>query len=291
MSIDLKICWKTVAKNSRILIIIQCQKEKKGEGKPKKKKNDRNNNRRKGSKRRNVLGRIFSLIRNTRRGRRWGWRSEIGRESVMYYCAQGQSRRWHIGDWFLAYRVLRGFSRGSHVGYPIPPPSPPPPPPIKIRSVINGMSRDIFRPSFMYEAPITIGRRIIETSASIDRQPRYRQLLSALRGVARMHACVRALEKMRRHPSLSLQNFVQTFHMENLSTPFSAHILEIWFFLSFFFRCPRWIRFLRRSKFYAWYFIFLESENIYIFFSNISWRVEKKNKNLEIIRVVYKSWR
>lgn len=111
----------------------------------------------------------------------------------MYYCAQGQSRRWHIGDWFLAYRVLRGFSRGSHVGYPIPPPSPPPPPPIKIRSVINGMSRDIFRPSFMYEAPITIGRRIIETSASIDRQPRYRQLLSALRGVtnARVCACAR----------------------------------------------------------------------------------------------------
>lgn len=70
---------------------------------------------------------------------------------------------------------------------------PPPPPPIKIRSVINGMSRDIFRPSFMYEAPITIGRRIIETSASIDRQPRYRQLLSALRGVtnARVCACAR----------------------------------------------------------------------------------------------------
>lgn len=128
----------------------------------------------------------------------------IGRESVMYYCAQGQSRRWHIGDWFLAYRVLRGFSRGSHVGYPIPPPSPPP---IKIRSVIIGMSRDIFRPSFMYEAPITIGRRIIETSASIDRQPRYRQLLRPC-----ADSNVRALEKMRRHPLpssfLSLPNFV-----------------------------------------------------------------------------------
>lgn len=77
---------------------------------------------------------------------------------------------------------------------------PPPPPPIKIRSVINGMSRDIFRPSFMYEAPITIGRRIIETSASIDRQPRYRQLLSALRGVT--NACVCACARKNAPPPL-----------------------------------------------------------------------------------------
>lgn len=151
----------------------------------------------------------------------------------MYYCAQGQSRRWHIGDWFLAYRVLRGFSRGSHVGYPIPPPSPPP---IKIRSVIIGMSRDIFRPSFMYEAPITIGRRIIETSASIDRQPRYRQLLRPC-----ADSNVRALEKMRRHPLPRPSYLFQissrlSTSMDNLRwTPFYAHILEIWFFSFFLF--------------------------------------------------------
>lgn len=209
----------------------------------------------------------------------------------MYYCAQGQSRRWHIGDWFLAYRVLRGFSRGSHVGYPIPPPSPPPPPPIKIRSVINGMSRDIFRPSFMYEAPITIGRRIIETSASIDRQPRYRQLLSALRGVtnARVCACAR-----KNAPPLLLisPKFRPDFpHGKSFYSFFCAYpwdmIFPFFFFsMSTLNSIPPSIEILR-----VIFYISREREYIYIFFSNISWRVEKKNKNLEIIRVVYKSWR
>lgn len=150
----------------------------------------------------------------------------------MYYCAQGQSRRWHIGDWFLAYRVLRGFSRGSHVGYPIPPPSPPP---IKIRSVIIGMSRDIFRPSFMYEAPITIGRRIIETSASIDRQPRYRQLL---RPCADSNVRSKKCVAIPFPPLLISSKFRLDFparwtifdgHL------FGVHILEIWFFSFFLF--------------------------------------------------------
>lgn len=96
-----------------------------------------------------------------------------------------------IDFWHIAFYVDFREDHTSAIQFRLPPP--PPPPPIKIRSVINGMSRDIFRPSFMYEAPITIGRRIIETSASIDRQPRYRQLLSALRGVtnARVCACAR----------------------------------------------------------------------------------------------------
>lgn len=207
----------------------------------------------------------------------------------MYYCAQGQSRRWHIGDWFLAYRVLRGFSRGSHVGYPIPPPSPPP---IKIRSVIIGMSRDIFRPSFMYEAPITIGRRIIETSASIDRQPRYRQLLRPC-----ADSNVRALEKMRRHPLLPPSYLFQissrlSSSMDNLRwTPFwCAYPWDmIFFFLSFSHIHLSSIA-LSIEILCAIFYISRETENIY-FFSNISWGMEKKNKNLEIIRVVYKSWR
>lgn len=199
----------------------------------------------------------------------------IGRESVMYYCAQGQSRRWHIGDWFLAYRVLRGFSRGSHVGYPIPPPSPPP---IKIRSVIIGMSRDIFRPSFMYEAPITIGRRIIETSASIDRQPRYRQLLRPC-----ADSNVRALEKMRRHPLLPPSYLFQissrlSSSMDNLRwTPFwCAYPWDTIFFFLSFSHIHIWVRLLCRSKFCARYFIFLVKPRIYIFFR--TFREEWKRK-------------
>lgn len=152
---------------------------------------------------------------------------------------------------------------------------PPPPPPIKIRSVINGMSRDIFRPSFMYEAPITIGRRIIETSASIDRQPRYRQLLSALRGVtnARVCACAR-----KNAPPLLLisPKFRPDFpHGKSSYSFFCAYPWDMIF--PFFLFSMSWIRFLRRSKFYAWYFIFLESENIYIFFFRI-FRDEWKRK-------------
>lgn len=179
-----------------------------------------------------------------------------------------------IDFWHIAFYVDFREDHTSAIQFRLPPP--PPPPPIKIRSVINGMSRDIFRPSFMYEAPITIGRRIIETSASIDRQPRYRQLLSALRGVARMHACVRALEKMRRHSSLFLQNFVQTFHMENLSTPFSAHILEIWFFLFFFFRCPEFDSSVDRN--FTRDILYFSRARIYIYFFFRIFRDEWKRK-------------
>lgn len=87
-----------------------------------------------------------------------------------------------IDSWHIAF--LRGFSRGSHVSYPIRRGGR-----IKIRSVIIGTSCDI-PAEFYVRGPITI-RWVIETHASIDRQPRYQELLCPSAGVSfdGVHVC------------------------------------------------------------------------------------------------------
>ena len=87
------------------------------------------------------------------------------RYTVIYYYGQGQSRRWHIGDWFLAYRVLRGFSRGSHVSNPIRRG-----PRLKFDR-LSSECRVIFRPSFMYETdnnPLDYWNPRIDWSTATD---------------------------------------------------------------------------------------------------------------------------